>query len=183
MLGERLAAARKSRGLTQWDLAVALGDRYSQSGISSVERGLSSMHLDGVMVAAQELRVSVDWLVGLTDDPTPPDERAPTAPAVGEPVSSDLNLEQLRPFTVPGDSMSPTVPGGSTILVDCRRNRLRENRIFLYRTSGTLHVRRAALWGRVWWWVSDNPGFKRVRFDERDEIVGEVRWVGYQMAS
>ena len=37
--------------------------------------------------------------------------------------------------------------------------------------------------GQVWWWVSDNPGVQRVRFDERDEIVGEVVLMGRQMAS
>ena len=114
MLGERLAAARKSRGLTQWDLAVALGDRYRQSTISAIERGHSSMHLEGVKRAAQELRVSVDWLAGLTDDPTPPDERAPTVPVVNEPVPTvaalDVNLEQIGVFAVSGDSMYPTVP-------------------------------------------------------------------------
>ena len=71
MLGYRLAAARKSKGLTQWDLAVALGDRYTQSMISTVERGRSSLLLDGAVKAAQELEVSLDWLVGLADDPTP----------------------------------------------------------------------------------------------------------------
>ena len=187
MLGERLAAARKSRGLTQWDLAVALGDRYRQSTISAVERGHSSMLLDGVVAAAQELRVSVDWLLGLTDDPTPADERVPSAPAVNELnptiVASDLNLEQAKWFAVSGDEMYPTVPDGSMVLVDCKSNRLREDRIFLYSTSGTLHVRRAMRRGQVWWWVSDNPGVRRVRFDERDEIVGEVRVVGRQTAS
>ena len=70
-LGARLAHARRLKGLTQTELAVALGDRYSQSMISQVERGKSSLLVDGLIGAAQELDVSVDYLLGLTDSPNP----------------------------------------------------------------------------------------------------------------
>ena len=62
MLGERLALARKNKGLTQMDLAVALGDRYTQSMISVVENGRSILLLEGAIRAAKELDVSLDWL-------------------------------------------------------------------------------------------------------------------------
>ena len=55
----------------QVDLAVALGDRYSQSMISMVECGQRELRASGVIRAARELGVSVDYLYGLTDDPTP----------------------------------------------------------------------------------------------------------------
>ena len=71
MQGERLAAARKRAGLRQVDLAAALGDRYDQTMISHVESGYSAMLLDGAVKAARKLGVSLDYLVGLTDDPTP----------------------------------------------------------------------------------------------------------------
>lgn len=67
--GRRLAEARKRRRLTQLELAVALG--HDHTTISHVEAGHNALLLSGVAKAAQELRVSVDWLVGLTDDPTP----------------------------------------------------------------------------------------------------------------
>ena len=57
--------------MTQTDLAVALGERYSQSMISQVERGRSSLLLDGLVAAANELNVSADYLLGLSDDPKP----------------------------------------------------------------------------------------------------------------
>ena len=71
MLGERIATARKRIGMSQVELAVAMGDRYNSSMISQVESGQKSLRIDGLSNAAQELRVSTDWLLGLTDDPAP----------------------------------------------------------------------------------------------------------------
>ena len=71
MLGQRIAEARKRAGLGQVELAVALGDRYDHSVISRVESGQSGLRIDGLANAAAELNVSADWLLGLTDDPTP----------------------------------------------------------------------------------------------------------------
>ncbi len=39
--------------------------------VSLVERGERSLRLDGLANAARELKVSLDYLMGLTDDPTP----------------------------------------------------------------------------------------------------------------
>ena len=71
MLGERLLTARRRAGLAQVELAVALGDRYDHSVISAVEHNRSSLRLDGLARAAHALKVSSDYLLGLTDDPAP----------------------------------------------------------------------------------------------------------------
>ena len=71
MISERLREARIRAGLTQIDLAVAMGDRYTSSMVSQVEAGRRSIRLDGLANAARELQVSTDYLLGLTDDPTP----------------------------------------------------------------------------------------------------------------
>ena len=71
MLGERLAAARKHAGLSQFQLAVKLGDRYDRSMIGHVEHNRSALLFDGAVNAARELDVSLDYLAGLTDNPTP----------------------------------------------------------------------------------------------------------------
>ena len=76
MLGERLAQARKLTGRRQADLAAELGERYDATMISHVERDRSSLLLDGAAEAARVLNVSLDWLVGLTDDPTPASARS-----------------------------------------------------------------------------------------------------------
>ncbi len=71
MLARRLAEARKEAGLSQFQLALELGDRYGQSMISHVEAGRTSLLLDGAVKAAQTLGVSLDYLTGLTDNPAP----------------------------------------------------------------------------------------------------------------
>ena len=76
MIGERLLQLRKRAGLAQIDLAVAMGDRYSPSMISQVETGQRTLRLDGAINAARELGVSLDYLVGLSDDPRPYSEIA-----------------------------------------------------------------------------------------------------------
>ena len=77
MLGERLATARKWRGITLTELAAALGDRYDHSVLSRVEANKSSLRLEGLIRAAQELNVSTDYLLGLTDDPASAVDRVP----------------------------------------------------------------------------------------------------------
>ncbi len=78
MLGERLAQSRKRNGWSQGRLASAMGNRYDGSMISHVEAGRSTLHFDGLVKAARALDVSIDYLAGLTEDPTPADDRSPS---------------------------------------------------------------------------------------------------------
>ena len=57
--------------MSQGQLAVALGPRYDQSMISHVEAGRSKLAVDGLTTAALVLGVSLDYLLGLTDNPSP----------------------------------------------------------------------------------------------------------------
>ncbi len=68
-MGERLHAARRLRGLTQAQLAGFTNN--SRHLISMVEHGQCGLSLAKLSSAAQALRVSTDYLHGLTDDPTP----------------------------------------------------------------------------------------------------------------
>ena len=112
MLGRRLAEARKAAGLLQIDLAVALGDRYDQSVIAHVERGDITLRYDGLVRAAQELHVSLDYLAGLTDDPTPPEERANEEKRKREELESALQQteEVLNQLRAKVNEASPFVP-------------------------------------------------------------------------
>ena len=108
MLGQRVKEARKRAGLLQIDLAAALGDRYTHTDISRVESGQRGLRLDGLTNAAKELGVSLDYLVGLTDDPTPAASRK-GSPAVsvndgGYPVPEKHANIDTRPVaeTKPG---------------------------------------------------------------------------------
>jgi transcriptional regulator with XRE-family HTH domain len=71
MLGDRISLARKRSGKSQRQLAAEMGERYDQTMISHVENGRSWLGRDGLSKAATILGVSIDYLFGLTDDPTP----------------------------------------------------------------------------------------------------------------
>jgi transcriptional regulator with XRE-family HTH domain len=108
IIAARMRDARKAAGLMQADLAAAMGERYDAALISRAERGLSSLRLDGLATAARVLGVSVDYLLGLTDDPAPAAvlaerakaalaERAKVAPpkaALADPASDSRKMDQ-----------------------------------------------------------------------------------------
>lgn len=65
---ERLIAARVSRGFTQTDLAERVGISLKQ--MWRYENEVSIPAADVLKRIAQELEVSADYLLGLTDNPT-----------------------------------------------------------------------------------------------------------------
>ncbi|MCY4365802.1 MAG: XRE family transcriptional regulator [Chloroflexi bacterium] len=70
VLGERLATVRKELGISQVSLAAAMGKNYTQSMISNVESGRRGLLAEGLAQASRVLGVSVDYLLGLTDNPS-----------------------------------------------------------------------------------------------------------------
>ncbi len=67
-IGARLAQLRKERGITQVDLASALG--VSQPVISEYESGSIPLRAEQLLVLARLLRVSADVLLGLKAQPS-----------------------------------------------------------------------------------------------------------------
>ena len=65
----RICDIRTDRGLTQGDVAKIL--HVSQNTYSQYEIGTTRYPLDAVVILAEYYGVSVDYLVGLTDEPTP----------------------------------------------------------------------------------------------------------------
>lgn len=76
MFGERLRELRKSKSVSQMQLAVALG--LTQNAIGMMERGYRGTTIDKLVLMAEFFHVSTDYLLGVTDDPTwrgaPPEE-------------------------------------------------------------------------------------------------------------
>lgn len=69
MIGERLLSLRKDADLTQDDLAAILN--INKHSISSYERDKSEPS-DAIKIAiAKYFNVSVDYLIGLSDNPAP----------------------------------------------------------------------------------------------------------------
>ena len=65
----RIRDMRTDRGLTQADVAKIL--HVSQNTYSQYEIGTTRYPLDAVVTLAEYYGVSVDYLVGLTDEKTP----------------------------------------------------------------------------------------------------------------
>ena len=100
-IGERLRAARKMRSVSQTKLAELIGT--SPSLISTVEHDRTGTSIRTALAAAEALGVSMDYLVGLVNDPTPTrrllsDVRAKTALLVDLGVSEQAHDEEQIEF-------------------------------------------------------------------------------------
>lgn len=74
MDGERLSELRKDRRVTQQQLAAALS--VSSNTISAYERGINEPNDKMKIRLAKYFNVSVDYLLGLTDEPVPLNTRS-----------------------------------------------------------------------------------------------------------
>lgn len=79
----RLREAREIRHLSQSDLAGRA--RLQQTAVSHYESGTRRPSLRNLRRLSEALEVTTDYLIGRTDDPTPP-------PAAGEPLFVDFAL-------------------------------------------------------------------------------------------
>ena len=79
-------------------------------------------------------------------------------------------------ISVRGESMEPTLPVGTKILVDRDRTRRRAGRIFVVTTSEGMVVKRLEREGRQWFLTSDHPSWEPVPWPREAEVIGEVRW-------
>ena len=130
--GRRLAQSRKRVRLTQVQLAVALGDRYDHTMISHVEAGRSALLFDGATKAARELGVSLDYLAGLTDDPTPSAKLAEVSAKVSElDDASAVTTDEEDGHSI--DVMELDTAAGTGAVVDFERvkDRIRFRRSWL----------------------------------------------------
>ena len=73
-LGKRLRERRKHAGVSQMTVSKQTG--IIQRDLSLLERGeKKALWADTLLRLAQALKCSLDYLAGLTDDPTPPKKR------------------------------------------------------------------------------------------------------------
>lgn len=76
----RIKAARQAAGMTQQELADALG--VAKTTISGYERGSNEPNSQRIHALAHILNVSGDYLIGLTDEPVSPAAATPSLPAL-----------------------------------------------------------------------------------------------------
>lgn len=96
----RLKELRRKAGLTQGEMAEIL--RTKRGTVAAWEAGHRIPELTKVYGAAEYFRVSVDYLLGRSDDPTPPtkeesEERKRLRALAEDPMFTDLLMK------VPGD--------------------------------------------------------------------------------
>lgn len=84
--GDRVKQRRLSIGLSQEELALRAGT--DQKRISKYERGESDANGETISQLAQALETSADYLLGLTDDPTPHLESADLTPSEKHMISA-----------------------------------------------------------------------------------------------
>lgn len=72
MFGERLASLRKRKGLSQYALAERLN--FSRGQLANYEQGKREPDYNTLQKIADFFEVSVDYLLGRTDKPTPMDD-------------------------------------------------------------------------------------------------------------
>ena len=71
MFASRLKTLRKSHNLTQTDIAMKL--EIAKSTVAGYEKGFRKPKIKTVNQLAEIFNTSTDYLLGLTDDPTPKD--------------------------------------------------------------------------------------------------------------
>ena len=92
--------------------------------------------------------------------------------------SHGLDPSQCTVVKVQGESMEPTLPEGTAILVDRARRRRRVGGIFVVRTADGVVVKRAGkdAAGR-WLLLSDHPAWEPAPWPADAEVLGEVKWM------
>ncbi len=88
-----------------------------------------------------------------------------------------LDPAQRAVLRVQGEAMEPTLPAGSSILVDRSRTRRRDGEIFVLRTAEGMVVRRTVRGDDGGWLlVSEHPAWGAVAFPDDAVILGRVVW-------
>ncbi len=131
-LAERVAAARTRAGLAQADLAAVLN--RDRSTITKVEAGRRGLLVGGLAKIAETLSVSTDYLLGLTDDPTPAADLAEGLAALADPEQA-LDVDHVGTNTVRAAAGS-----GAMVFDETQTGRLAFQRSWL-RRHGIDHKR------------------------------------------
>lgn len=108
-IGARISALRRSRGMTQTELAERLG--ISFQAVSSWERGNAMPDVAKLPELARMFGVTIDWMLGSPDAipasaPEPPEQEA----AVQQPGAADAVIELPSAPIAPAVPVTPAVP-------------------------------------------------------------------------
>jgi len=94
MIGERLSELRKDLGYTQQELADMLG--ISKFSISSYENDKTTPDDDMKVKIAKQLNISMDYLLGIADEPFPYKDDATIVRI--SPKLSEQEIKEIKDF-------------------------------------------------------------------------------------
>ena len=125
-----LKAARKAKGLTQTEVANAIG--LTQNGYSYWDNGKAKIDREQIIKLAALFEVSVDYLLGNTESPTSNGMRIPVLGDVAagipiEAITDIVDYEEIDSamaktgeffgLRIKGDSMEPRMREGDVVIV------------------------------------------------------------------
>jgi len=194
--GKRLRKAREAKGLTQKELANLLF--LGESTISFYEADKREPKLEILEKLANALDVSVDWLLGRTNDPPIPVDAIPVTDWVRVPVygevraglpmlareeiigweyvpAEDVKGGEYFYLRVKGDSMiGARIYPGDLVLVR-RQDVLEDGQIGVVIVGEEATIKRIYRRGGEYILVAENPAYGPQVYPSRDvRIVGEV---------
>lgn len=102
--GEKIAALREKRGLTQEELATKIG--ISRASLSHYEKNRRDPDYTILTKLADFFKVSIDYLLGRTDDPSNFSDLGVKIFADSMELSDEQLLEKFS-FTVDGRKLTP----------------------------------------------------------------------------
>ena len=206
MLGKRIRKARQRAGMTQTELGAAV-DRTG-SHFTKVETGNSGLPWAVLARVASVLNVSADWLIGLTDNPIPADERevdeclvdfvavhrseAIAGITTGNVYTQDSGVIPFRRSWLEREGIDRTEANVFRVHGDSMEPTLTDGSAILVdynrknlRDDGIFVFKQGeallvkrAHFDNGWWFVSDNPKYGPFPLREDAYIFGEVKWNG-----
>ncbi len=96
MIGERIQYLRQERGLTQTQLAKEL--QISKRALASYEQNVRKPNVDTVVTVAKYFNVSCDYLLLLTNKPTPLDEKKDKRDYIILPEHISIDSSAMKDF-------------------------------------------------------------------------------------
>ena len=200
---ERLKQLRLQHGLTQKELAKVMG--VSSSAVGMWEIGRNEPDYKTLKRLADFFDVSIDYLLGKTDDPTPPQKRLEDYPWYVElrpiPVYNGASAGDIGTFpddrnivmwiSVPkkgpgkygvivhGDSMEPDIKDGDIVVIDPDVAIDNGSKVIVI-IDGQAYVKKIYFQDNVIVLQSLNPRYPPITIPRRKMdvyVVGRVVWV------
>lgn len=190
--------------------ATKVAERFhlDRSAVSKWKGGVTRPPLIAVAEMCAEAGFSIDWVMGLSTQQDDDFAYLPLYEAraaagtglvpAGDDVAGTLAFRRdwLRHAGIPvssaglmtavGDSMHPTVPDGSVMLVDMAAREPRDGCIYVLARDDAVVVKRLQrIAGGAFYLLSDNPLYEREEVARSDlegiNVVGRVVWVGHRL--